>query len=201
MPKPFSDSERAYIKNRLMEEAQTCLMQFGMRKTTIDELVKRVNIPKGTFYLFYPSKELLFFDVFCALHEELQSTFIRWIDELGDNINVDTVTELLFRLYKQTDATFIYSFIANGDLELLVRKLPSEVAAAHARKDDFNMERLLSLLPGVRTDGNIEIFSAVLRAIFCIMLHKWEVGENVFDDVIRVIVRGVVIQLFEGEPL
>nr|WP_277934491.1 TetR family transcriptional regulator [Parablautia intestinalis] len=26
--------------------------------TTVDEVVKRVNIPKGIFYLFYKSKEL-----------------------------------------------------------------------------------------------------------------------------------------------
>lgn len=201
MPKTFSDSERAYIKTRLMEEAQVCLSQYGMRKTTVDELVKRVNIPKGTFYLFYPSKELLFFDVFCTLQDELQATLLHWIDELRGNINADTVTELIFRLYKQVDSTFIYSFIASGDLELLTRKLPSEVAKAHIQKDDFSMERLLSLLPGVRTEGNTEIFSAVLRAIFCTMLHRREIGEDVFDDAIRVMLRGVVLQLFEGETL
>jgi AcrR family transcriptional regulator len=201
MPKPFSESERQAIQKRLMEEAKTCLSQYGMRKTTVDELVRRVNIPKGTFYLFYPSKELLFFDVFCTLHDELQATLLKWIDELGGNINADTVTELLFRLYKMTDSTFIYSFIASGDLELLVRKLPPEITAAHIERDDFGMERLLSLLPGVHTEGNIKMFSAVLRAVFCTMLHKKEIGEEVFDDVIRVMLRGVIRELFEGKIL
>lgn len=201
MPKTFSDSEREYIKKRLMAEAQICLAQFGMRKTTVDELVKRVNIPKGTFYLFYSSKELLFFDVFCTLHDELQSTLLLWIDELKGNVNVETVTELIFRLYKQVDATFLYSFIASGDLELLVRKLPPEVAAAHAKEDDFHMEQLLSLLPGVQTESNIKIFSAILRAIFCTMLHKREIGEDVFYETIRVMLRGAVLQLFEEGTL
>lgn len=199
MPRTFSDSERVYIKKRLMEEAQACLTQFGMRKTTVDELVKRVNIPKGTFYLFYSSKELLFFDVFCTFHDELQAMLLRWIDELQGNINAHTVTELIFRLYKRVDSTFIYSFIASGDMELLIRKLPPEVARAHAQKDDFNMERLLSLLPGVRTEGDINIFSAALRAVFCMMLHRREIGEEVFDDAVRVMLRGVVLQLFEEE--
>jgi AcrR family transcriptional regulator len=39
--------EREYIKKRLMEEAQDCLRLYGIRKTTVDELVKRANIPKG----------------------------------------------------------------------------------------------------------------------------------------------------------
>lgn len=201
MPKTFSDNERAYIKKRLMEEAQACLAQFGIRKTTVDELVRRANIPKGTFYLFYPSKELLFFDVFCNIHDQIQADALHRIDDLQGNINVDTVTELIFGLYKQVDSTFIYSFAASGDLELLMRKLPPEVAKAHTEKDDFSMERLLSLLPGVRTEGNIKIFSAALRAIFCTMPHRREIGEDVFDSAIRVLLRGVLLQLFEGEML
>ena len=63
LPKSYSDQERAYITKRLKEEAAACMGQFGIRRTTVDELVKRVKIPKGTFYLFYPSKELLLFEV------------------------------------------------------------------------------------------------------------------------------------------
>ncbi len=201
MPKTFSDSERTYIKNRLMEEAQACLIRYGMRKTTVDELVKRVKIPKGTFYLFYPSKEVLFFDVFCAIQNELQATLLRWINELQGNVNADTITELIFRLFKQVDSTFLYSFISNGDLELMMRRLPPEAVKEHMQTDDFSMKRLISLLPGVQAEGNTEIFSAVLRAIFCTMLHKREIGEDIFDDVIRVMLRGVVLQLLEEERL
>ena len=52
MPKSYSDQEREYIKKRLKDEATKCLIQYGVRRTTVDEIVKRVNIPKGTFYLF-----------------------------------------------------------------------------------------------------------------------------------------------------
>ena len=46
-----------------MEEANACLAAYGIRKTTVDELVRRVGIPKGTFYLFYESKGRLIRDV------------------------------------------------------------------------------------------------------------------------------------------
>ena len=77
MPKAFSNNEREYIKNRLMEEARNCLKLYGMKKTTVDELVKRVNIPKGTFYLFFESKEILFYEVLCLFHDELQAELLR----------------------------------------------------------------------------------------------------------------------------
>jgi AcrR family transcriptional regulator len=201
MPKALTDNERTFIKKRLMEEARSCIVQFGVRKTTVDELVKRVNIPKGTFYLFYKSKELLFFDVFCELHDVLKAELLNQIKAMNGNITPDTVTEMLFKLCKQVDDTFLYTFIASGDLELLVRKLPAEVAKAHTLKDDFSMENLLSMLPGVKAGDNIRTFSAVLRAVFCTMLHKREIGEDVFDDAIRIMLRGVVRQLFEGDIL
>lgn len=199
MPKTFSDSERSYIKKRLQEEASACLTQFGLRKTTVDELVRRVNIPKGTFYLFYPSKELLFFDVFCAMQAQLQADFLHQLEALQGNINVDTLTDLFYDLYRQVDATFLYSFAASGDLELLVRKLPPDVVAMHTKQDDFSMEKVLSLLPGVPVEDNIKLFSAALRAVFCMMPHRKEIGEAVFDDTLRLVLRGVILQLFEGE--
>lgn len=201
MPKSLSDAERAYIKKRLMEEAKSCLNQFGMRKTTVDELVRRVNIPKGTFYLFYASKELLFFDVLCELHDELHQDILNRLNELQGNINAETMTELLFGFYRQVDSTFLYSFAMNGEYELLVRKLPPEVVQAHTQKDDFSMEQLLALIPGIASENKTKVFSAALRAIFAMMAHRREIGEDVFYDAVHVLLRGVVAQLFEGETI
>ena len=199
MPKSFTDSERDYIKKRLMDEARTCLAQYGMRKTSVDELVRRANIPKGTFYLFYASKELLFFEVLVALHDELQADLLRRVELLHGDFSPDTVTDLIFGLYKQLDDTAICNFIASGDLELLIRKLPPEIARAHTQKDDFSMEQFLTLIPGTHSEARVKIFSAALRAIFFTVLHKREIGETVYDDAVRVMLRGIVIQLFEEE--
>ena len=76
MPKSYSNSEREYIIKKLKQEAEYCLTQYGVKKTSVDELVKRVSIPKGTFYLFYRSKELLFFDVFLEKHNEIQGNLL-----------------------------------------------------------------------------------------------------------------------------
>lgn len=126
---------------------------------------------------------------------------MRRLDKMRDNINVDTITDLIFKLYKHVDSTFMYSFLSSGELELLVRKLPPEVTQAHAKKDDFKMEQLLSLLPGKHTENSIKIFSAALRAIFCTMSHRQEIGEEVLYETIRIMLRGVVAQFFEGETL
>jgi AcrR family transcriptional regulator len=196
MPKTFTASERAYTKKRLREEAAACLAQYGVRKTTVDELVKRVNIPKGTFYLFYGSKELLFYEAFRFFHDELQVYLLNQINSMQAEVTAAKTTMLIFEIYQKVENSFLYQFIINGDLELVLRKLPPEVTKEHIAKDDFNLERLLTMLPGVKND-RIMLFSAALRAIFCSMLHKREIGAEVFDDVLKIMIYGVVVQMWE----
>ena len=199
MPKTFSDSERAYIRERLMEEGKACLNLYGIRRTTVDELVKRVKIPKGTFYLFYESKDLLFFEIFCTLHDEMQEKLLAELAVLEGDMDADTLTNLFFSLYKSLDDSFLLNLITSGELELLFRKLPPELVKQHAEMDDFRVEELVSLVPNLKAQ-DIRVFSAAMRGIFISLLHKREVGEEVFDEALRVMLRGVVLQMFEGDP-
>ena len=50
MPRAFSDREREVIKERLQKAAVESMIKYGVRRTTIDCLVKGANIPKETFY-------------------------------------------------------------------------------------------------------------------------------------------------------
>ena len=196
MPKKISEEERVYIKERLIEEARQCLMKYGVRKTTVDELVKRVDIPKGTFYLFYRSKELLLFDVLKEFHDEIQEQLLAKINIIKGKITPDQLTEIFFDLYKSVEASFLLPLMTNGELEYLIRKLPKELASMHAVDDDLQVEQLISLVPNMRAE-KIETFSAALRAIFLSMLHKHEIGESAFEDALKIMIRGVVMQMFE----
>lgn len=197
MPKSFSDGERAYIKKRLMESARSCLAQYGARKTTIDELVKRANIPKGTFYLFYDSKELLFFDVLCEFHEEMHQKLLKEAAAIRADISPQKLTDLLFGLYKMVENSFAVCFLNNGEMDLLLRRLPPEIAKEHVLKDNFDVESLFATAPQL-SGVDVKAMSAALRAIFLTMLYKKEIGEEIYDDALRVLIYGVVLQMFEG---
>lgn len=174
------------------------MLRHGIRRTTVDDLVKRVGIPKGTFYLFYESKELLLFDVFCALHDEYQAKIMNGIKEMKGGINPDNLTDLIFNMYKLMDQSEFARLMTGGEIETLLRKLPPEISKRHAEQDDFRMEELVSMVPDM-DPHRIEVFSAALRGVFLAILYKREVGETVFDDALRVMIRGVVTQMFKGE--
>ncbi|MFA9380799.1 MAG: TetR/AcrR family transcriptional regulator [Acetanaerobacterium sp.] len=198
MPRSFTEDERKYIKQRLVEQAKICLEQYGVRRTTVDELVKRANIPKGTFYLFYSSKELVFFDVLSELHEQLHTHIIGHVQSMGESATARDVADLCMGVFQMVDQSLLHRLIEDGELELLMRKLPPEVAAAHAGEDDMSMEKLISLLPGVHIrPERIAVYSAAMRAVFLTTLHRHEVGDELFDDALRVMLEGVIMQMFE----
>ena len=196
MPKSYTESERAYLKERLMEEAEKCLTQYGIRKTTVDELVRRVNIPKGTFYLFYESKERLLFEVILRLNDEIQDQLLQEIAGLPEVPDAETLTDTIFRIYRRLDDSFLPQIILDGEMELFMRSLPPELAELHTSHDDNKVKELLAMLPGMRED-RAAIFSAALRCVFITLMYKKEIGEAIYDETLRLLIRGVVLQLFE----
>lgn len=195
VPKSYSEQEREYIRNRLKEEAAKCLTIYGIRRTTVDELVKRVNIPKGTFYLFYKSKELLLFEVIQEQQEIINNRLYQTISAIaGTEFSAENLTDAIFEFYKMAEKMPILKLLDLGEVELLVRKLPQETVAAHLQDDTDTIEKMLALLP-VKKNVNIKVISSAFHAIYYATLHKAEIGEEQYDDALRVLIYGIVTQI------
>lgn len=195
VPKSYSEQEREYIRNRLKEEAAKCLTIYGVRRTTVDELVKRVNIPKGTFYLFYKSKELLLFEVIQEQQEIINNRLYQTISAIaGTEFSAENLTDAIFEFYKMAEKMPILKLLDLGEVELLVRKLPQETVAAHLQDDTDTIEKMLALLP-VKKNVNIKVISSAFHAIYYATLHKAEIGEEQYDDALRVLIYGIVTQI------
>ena len=195
MPKCYSDQEREYIRKRLKEEAAACMGQYGIRRTTVDEIVKRVNIPKGTFYLFYKSKELLLFDVIQEQHELVNQKLYQAVSDLaGSEISAEKITDLVFEFFKMTENMLVLKQLDASEVELLVRKLPREVVEEHLQDNTDTIEKLFSLLP-VKKEVDIKTISAALHAIYYATLHKKEIGEAQYDQALWMLIYGMVLQI------
>ncbi len=194
MPKTYSDDERAYIKKRLREEAAYCLSTFGIKRTTVDMLTERVKIPKGTFYLFYESKELLLFEVIIEQHEIIEKQILDEITSLRDCITSDTLTEVIYKFFKSIDDIGLFRLIGTGEIELLYRKLPQEILQNHFIHDTDMINaivKILSLSPKINT----AYYSAAFRNLFISTVYKREMGEEYFDEALKLTIRGLVLQM------
>ena len=57
MPVGFTDEEQKEIKENLFYAGIELIRELGVQRTTVDKLTKKCGIAKGSFYLFYSSKE------------------------------------------------------------------------------------------------------------------------------------------------
>lgn len=127
MPKSYSDQEKEYIIRRLKDEAMNCMSVYGIRRTTVDELVRRVRIPKGTFYLFYDSKEQLLFEALMEFHEKIETQLLQRVERMsGREPEVEAITDLLMDFFRQADEAPVIRLMNSGELEILARKLPQD---------------------------------------------------------------------------
>ncbi|HCC35786.1 MAG TPA: TetR/AcrR family transcriptional regulator [Ruminococcaceae bacterium] len=196
MPKTYSDDEREYIKKRLREEAAYCLSAYGIRRTTVDTLIERVKIPKGTFYLFYESKELLLFEVLTQQHEILEKQMLDEIKSMQGDVTPDNLTETIYRFFKAVDESGLLRIIGTGEIELLYRKLPQEIIQDHFLHDTDMINRIIELL-SLSPTAESACLSTAFRALFVSMVYKREIGEECFDEALKLTVRGLVLQMLE----
>ena len=66
MPRAFKEEEKEKIRAKLLEAGRSCFLRYGLKKTTIEDVVQPVGIAKSSFYLFFESKEALYVDVIMA---------------------------------------------------------------------------------------------------------------------------------------
>ena len=195
MPRSFSDSEKAFIRERLLHIAAECLALYGVRKTTVDEIVRRAGIPKGTFYLFYESKEALIFDVILQFNTDIQTQLIAAASGMPEKPDAEQLTQLIFDLYQSMDGSFLLKLVDNGELEFLMQKAPPDFVQANAMDDEAMVGRLMALLPKMDA-RKTQLYSAALRGAFLLMMHKDQIAYDRFDDMLHLMVRGIVLQMF-----
>jgi AcrR family transcriptional regulator len=76
---------------RILDSALALFVRYGIKRTSVDDVVREAQVAKGTFYLYYPSKEALFTAVaerFCG------QTLMRCHEALG---SAGTLSERVLR--------------------------------------------------------------------------------------------------------
>lgn len=198
MPKAFTDKEKDVIREKLLQGARECITRYGIKKSSVDDLVKIAGISKGGFYLFYPSKEHLFYDVIMDCSEGLHSQFERSVQDIEGEVTVEKLVDHIIEWIKEVEKTFLISIFENGELEYLQRKLPEDVVVKHHIGDDELLIRLFNLL-GMPVPPNIPVFAGALRSVFLTMLYKRTIGDDIYYDVLRELFTALFERLFTNK--
>lgn len=62
-PRALTEQEKNLQKKRIMDEALRLLLQYGIRRISVDDVIQAAGVGKATFYRFFASKEALLMEL------------------------------------------------------------------------------------------------------------------------------------------
>lgn len=189
----FSEEENTKIRRSLLAEARSRALTVGMRKTSVEELTAAVGISKGSFYKYFDSKELLFFEVLEELHSELYAVAKEALMANSSLAASERATEALLAVCRRLSQTGAMRFI-ESDAELILRRIPEAVKAGHYHDDEAHVCELLRE-GGFAPKGGAELAVATVRGLILTVSHRDEIGEK-YPEVLRILIRGAMNELF-----
>jgi AcrR family transcriptional regulator len=202
MVKGFTDQEKEMIMTKLIEEGKQQFIAMGVKKTSIAQLTKAAGIAQGSFYQFFSSKEELFFTIL-----ELEEAQIK--QKLLEKINVHHMTRqsfkemLLYSIELIEEHQLVKTLFDREDFERIVRKLPQETMEEHIKRDEDVLEPLLKLWQqnGFLVKKDPKVITGAIRGFFTMLLHKKEIGEELFPEVVELLAESLAAGLVEGRSL
>ena len=207
MPKIYSETERTDIKDSLKREANILMIERGIKKTTVDELVKRAGIPKGTFYLFYPSKEMLLFECIQDFHNEADKIISDGMEQIirkyksrtkgkrFSNECLDEITDVLMEAINITSGSCLKIMLDPESMNLLISKLPEDVLKKHGND---SKENILLEFFGIKDKEKIQAISGSFTLILLGLIYSPVLGDELAEKSTRLLVRGLVALMSES---
>lgn len=188
MPKVFSDYERAHIKESMFRVGASLIRKKGIRRISVDDIVKGVNIATGSFYSFYPSKEELLWEIIkreeSRIVEQFQSI-------MSQNFDVKTkLRKIFYDLYLQEDC--IIYFLPRADIEYIIRKLPPEIVKSNLDNAHNINRSILAACHLEESQENVDILITMEQMLQLTISSDIPRSESARKKVLSILVEGLV---------
>ncbi|SFH28916.1 transcriptional regulator, TetR family [Desulfotomaculum arcticum] len=182
MARHFSETEKQTIKKKLLHEGKVLLEKYGVKKTSVDKIVEKVGIAKGSFYNFYPSKESMVFDIVLDIETEIHK-------EEMNNLHTFLAEYEFPEAMKHTVLKSL-GFMQNEPLLLIVNdpQLIQEIWSKSSeqqkeRSTRRNQNRVTDFIQAAGQKGYsltvpATVFEASLMSFFLIYINQNMVGES-----------------------
>lgn len=190
MPKKFNEQEKDWIRQKLMEEGKRSFEAVGLRKTSVEELTKASGIAQGSFYLFFASKEELFYHILLEEEALIRERLLHSLQS-ENRVTNDTIKQFMldsFRLL--SESPLLRQMYLQGEFEQLVRKLPKELLERNFSEDT---DALMPVIRNWQSAGILattrpELIVSLIRALVLLSLHKKEIGAEIYEDTIDLLI-------------
>lgn len=191
MPTAFTDEEMKRIRSELIHAGIRLSKELGLQRMSVERLTSAVGIAKGSFYLFFGSKE-------------------DFILEVAEYTGIETQKMLLARLNGRTQMSaheFIEFFdeYLHSKLDLMngltvddffwLKKHIKKQTLFEPNAQTQTAKQWLSLINDVRDGVDAGTFVNLMKSIYAIREHSDTMVKDSIESSIQVILRTIEIYI------
>jgi AcrR family transcriptional regulator len=191
MARAFSDEEKRQIQQTLLDTGRELFLRYGLKKTTIEDLTQPAGIAKSSFYTFFDSKEALYLELLMMQGPEIEERILSSSFHATDDMR-EAIARFIRAVIDEIESNELTRRLVTNheDLELLARRLSPEMREAKTQRSR------LPILPFVRQgqaagqiiDGEPEVIAGVIRAVTLLTLHRDDIGEEVYPEMLDMLI-------------
>lgn len=122
MPKPLTPEEKTAIINKMYRKGIQLIRIKKLKSITVEDITSAAGLAKGTFYVYYKSKEEFLFQLIKRFETELMQNIV--MAAKGEGELKTKVTYIFKHIYLASDS--IAFSLTPEDVEWLLHKLPDK---------------------------------------------------------------------------
>lgn len=192
MPKGFSEEEKITITHKLLAECKKNWQIYGYKKTSIDVLCQNAGISKGAFYIFFDSKESLFYQVITQTQAQLYELVEQHLSENPSKYGIAKALKEVFAEY--CNSSFMYD-TKSTDFQAFLNKLSKEQRnqlndLGHA-KTEFMLRK-----PFLKLKIEEKLAMSILTAMLTVVSQKDNIPSNI-TEVFSFMIDNLIEKIFE----
>jgi AcrR family transcriptional regulator len=199
MPRAFSPEEKEIIRQQLREKGEELFEAYGLKKTTVDDITRAVGISKGSFYLFYSSKEELLLQILEQIESEARGRILEYTIHPQENAR-QSVSAILKGFLLTWDAYPLLRKLDKSEFDYLARKLPAERVQAHADRDLLFIENFTDKFEreGIPLRVPPRVVANLIKSLFFIGIRRFDLGEDAYVECMEILIDLVAGYITEG---
>lgn len=156
MPAIFTEERKQQIREQLLRDGRSMLLERGITGMNLGELAKKARIAKGTFYRFFPSKQIFILEIIRTYQNEKIEELRQLVSKKQKKLTLDEAMVWYRSLYREQENPLFQ--IRSKDLQWLRERIP--VKELFRPETGIQTGKLiLSMVDGVREDIDYEVLA------------------------------------------
>ncbi len=125
-PRALTDQQKEMQKQKIFAKAQELVLQYGIKRVSVDDMIKAAGVGKATFYAYFANKEDLLMQLVWVIYQGILAQARQLIQDSPKDKLPQRIGEFLQSLVSDKEKAFFFS--NHQELEqLLAIVQPSEI--------------------------------------------------------------------------